>query len=249
MAQRTMTAQEYIDWTDELAQCIGVLLAAKGVEATPATAAYHAAAFRNLVTALGDPDEAEITADFIDTAIALVEQVELESEIQTLFSRFNGAVTSHLGSSVNTLLTNAGLRVHHLWRRAGNLTILAANVFPPVTVMGTYAATGSGTGTWTEDPTTEGEIDTTMYGACALEVEVINQAIGAAQITLTIVGTDANGDALSKTAVVPLESASGTKVDVGLAADKYATVTAVTSAGGTAGDDLRVQSKEDRTLS
>lgn len=249
MAQRTMTAQEYIDWTDMLAQAIDVLLTAKGVETTEATAAHYAADFRNAITALDLPDEAEITADFIDTAIALVAAVELESEIQTLFSRFNGAVTSHLGSSVNTLLSNAGLRVHHLWRRSGNLTILAANVFPPVTALGTFAATGSGAGTWTEDPDTDGEIDTSLYGAAQLEVEVINQAIGAAAVTVTVTGTDANGDALVKSSTeISALAETGTKADVGLEADKFATVTSVAITGGTNGDDLRVQSLEDRTL-
>lgn len=250
MSQRTMTANEYITWTDILAQAIGVLLAAKGAEATPDCAAYHAAEFRNAITALAEDDEAQVTADFIDVAIALLAQVELESEIQTLFSRFNGAVTSHLGGNVNTLLSNAGLRVHHLWKRAGNLAILAANAFPPITTMGTFAVTGSGAGTWTEDPDTGGEIDTTNYGAAQLEVEVINQALGDAAITVTVTGVDANGDELEKSSSEILALAEvGTKVDVGVEADRFAAVTSVAVAGGTNGDDLRIQSKEDRTLS
>jgi len=249
MSQRTMTANEYITWTDILAQAIGVLLTAKGAEATESTAAYHAAEFRNAITALTEDDEAQVTADFIDVAIALVTQVERESEIQTLFARFNSAVTSHLGGSVNTLLTNAGLRVHHYWKRAGNLAILAANAFPPITTMGTFAASGSGAGTWTEDPDTEGEIDTTNYGGAQLEVEVVEQTLGAAAITVTVTGVDANGDELEKSSTeIPLESIVGTKADVGTSDDRFAAVTSVAIAGGTNGDDLRIQSKEDRTL-
>ncbi|MBN1630661.1 MAG: hypothetical protein JW990_12920 [Thermoleophilia bacterium] len=250
MSQRTMTANEYITWTDILSQVIQVLLTAKGAEATESTGAYYAAAFRNAITALSEDDEAEVTADFIDVAIALLAEVERENAIQSMFSRFNAAVTSHLGSDVNTLLTNAGLRVHHYWKRAGNLQILAANTFPPITTMGTFAATGSGAGTWTEDPDTEGEIDTSLYGGAQLEVEVINQTLGAAAITVTVTGTDANGDELEKASTeIPAESVVGTKADVGTAADKFATVTSVAIAGGTNGDDLRIQSKEDRTLS
>ncbi|MBN1630031.1 MAG: hypothetical protein JW990_09720 [Thermoleophilia bacterium] len=250
MSQRTMTANEYIAWTDILSQGIQVLLTAKGTEDDAGSAAAFAAAFRNEITALGDPDEAEVTADFIDVAIALLTEIERESAIQTLFSRFNSAVTSHLGSDVNTLLTNASLRVHHFWKRAGNLTILAANAFPPVIVMGTFAATGSGAGTWTDDPDTEGEIDTSLYGAAQLEVEVINQTLGAAAITVTVTGTDANGDELIKSSTeIPLESIVGTKADVGVEADRFATVTSVAIAGGTNGDDLQIQTKEDRTLS
>lgn len=250
MSQRTMTANEYITWTDILAQAISVLLTAKGTRDIPDSGAYHAAEFRNAITGLADPDEAQITADFIDVAIALVDQVELESEIQTLFARFNGAVTSHLGGNVNTLLTNAGLRVHHLWKRAGNLAILAANTFPPITTMGTFAVTGSGAGTWTEDPDSDGEIDTSNYGGAQLEVEVINQALGAAAITVTVTGVDANGDALEKSSTeIPALSEVGTKADVGISTERFAAVTSVAITGGTNGDDLRIQSKEDRTLS
>jgi hypothetical protein len=245
-----MTANEYIAWTDMLAQAIQVLLTAKGVEASPGTAAAYAADFRNAITGLDQADEAQVTADFIDVAIALVAQVERENEIQTLFSRFNSAVTSHLGANVNTLLSNAGLRVHHYWKRAGNLQILAANCFPPVTTMGTFAVTGSGAGTWTEDTTSEGAIDTSLYGCAQLEVEVINQALGAAAITVTVTGTDANGDALVKSSSeIAGLSAAGTKADVGTSSDEFATVTSVAVTGGTNGDDLRIQSKEDRTLS
>jgi len=60
---------------------------------------------------------------------------------------------------------------------------------------------------------------------------------------------DANGDELEKSSSEILALAEvGTKADVGVEADRFAAVTSVAVAGGTNGDDLRIQSKEDRTL-
>ena len=87
-AQRVITQSEYIALTDNLARMIGVLLAAKGDEDTPATAAAHAAAVRNTITALDQPDEADITVDLLPAAIALVTAVERESEVAGLSAGF-----------------------------------------------------------------------------------------------------------------------------------------------------------------
>ena len=83
-AQRLITQAEYIAMTDYLAQMIEVLLTAKGVEDTPATAAAYAAACRNTITAFDQPDEADITVDLLPAAISLVAAVERESEVAVL---------------------------------------------------------------------------------------------------------------------------------------------------------------------
>jgi hypothetical protein len=247
--QRLITQAEYIGFTDKLSEMIDVLFTALGDEDTPGSAASEAADFRDEVVAFVLPDEAKITADFIDQAIALVTALERESTIMSYCAAFNSAVISHLGQDVNTWLTSSGLRVHHLFRRGGNSSLSPVNVFPPVTIMGIFEVTGSGTGTWTEDPDTGAEVDTSMYADAQLEVMVINQSIGAASITVSITGTDFEGNAQGPhTAVIPDGSVVGTKVDVGTGDDRFATVTLVTITGGTSGDDLQVQTKEDRTL-
>ena len=72
-AQRLLTQAEYITMTDYLAQMIEVLLTAKGVEDTPATAAaYAAACSEHHHRARPDPDEADITVDLLPAAISLV---------------------------------------------------------------------------------------------------------------------------------------------------------------------------------
>ena len=134
---------------------------------------------RNAVTALDEPDEADVTVDLLPAAIALVNAIELESQVSSLFAGFNGAVTSHLGGDVNTLLAAQGLRVHHLWKRAGLTTLLAANVFPPVTALGSFAASGAAAGTYTDGSA----VDTTKYGGAQIEGEVTDGGIGNASIS------------------------------------------------------------------
>ena len=91
-AQRVITQAEYITMTDYLAQMVEVLLTAKGVEDTPATAAAYAAACRNQITAFDQPDEADITVDLLPSTISLVAAVERESEVASLCAGFNAAV-------------------------------------------------------------------------------------------------------------------------------------------------------------
>lgn len=244
VAQRTMTATEYITWTDYLAQAIEVLLTAKGVEDSAATAAAYAAAMRNAITALPDPDEADITVDLLPSAIALVAKIELESQVSSLFAGFNSAITSHLGSDVNTLLSAAGLRVHHYWKRAGNTALLAANCFPPVTILGTFAVTGAGAGTFTDGSS----VDTAKYGGAQIELEVINQEIGAANVDVTVTVTLSDGSSDTRAGQIPSGSIVGATVQLGASSDRIIGITNVTVLLGTNGDDFQVQTVEDRTL-
>lgn len=244
--QRLMTAQEYLDWTDILVEAIDALLTAKGNEDTPGSAAAFAAELRDAITALGDPDEADITIDLLLTVQQLVDAMTLESSVSSMFGAWNSAVSRHLGSDVNDLLDDAGLRVHHYWKRAGNLMILPKNAFPPVTYLGTYAVTGSGTGTLTK---VNGGLCSTLYSDAVLEVEVREQTLGVAQIVMTVNGTNFAGQAMSKTATITAEATVGTKFVVGNGTtERFYTITTVTITGGTNGDDLRIQTKEDRAV-
>jgi len=244
MSQRQITVAEYISWTDLLADAIQVLFAAKGVEATPDTAAYHCAAVRNAITALAQPDEADITVDLLPAAVNLVTAAERESDVSGMFAGFNSAVTSHLGQDLNTWLSSGGLRVHHLFRRGGNTTILPANVFPPVTVLGSMAVTGAGAGTFTDGQA----VDTARYGGAQMELEVTGNAIGAADIVATVSSVFANGTTDTRTATIPNGSIVGAKVALGTSADRIVNITGLSFTGGTNGDTFRVQTIEDRDL-
>jgi hypothetical protein len=226
MAQRIITPAEYIAFTDILAQAILELLTAKGLEETVGSAAYYAADLRNEITAFAQPDECEITLDLLPAASNLVEAMVLEAGTASLFYEWNAAVASHIGTDLDTFLSDALVRVHHLWRRA---------------------VTSSGAGTLTIDPTTGGAINTD-YADAELEVKVINQQLGAAQIVLTVVGTNFLGGVESHTATITAEAAMDAVFDIGAPGDRYYTLTSITLTGGTNGDDLQIQSKEDRSL-
>lgn len=243
-AQRLLTQAEYISLTDDLARMINVLLTAKGVEDTPATAAAHAAAARNTLTALADPDEADITVDLLPAAIALVTAVERESEVASLSAGFNSAVISHLAQDLNTWLTTGALRVHHLFRRGGNTTILPVNVFPPATILGSMAVTGSGAGTFTDGQA----VDTTLYGGAQIELEVTGNPIGAADIVATVAVVLAGGATDTVSGTIPNGSIVGATVALGATSDRIINVTGVTFTGGTNGDAFRIQTIEDRAL-
>lgn len=247
-AQRLITPAEYIDLTDDIARMVQVLQTAIGDEDTPATAAAYAAAVRNTLTAFADPDEAKLTIDLLPAARDMVTNIANLARIASYVAGFNSAVLSHLAQDLNTWLTAGALRVHPLFRQGGNASILPINVFPPLTVLATYAVTGSGAGTLTLDPTTLGLINTALYADAPLEVKVINQQLGAAQIVMTVVGTDFAGAAQSHVATITAEAAQNAVFDVATASDRFARVTAATITGGTNGDDLQIQSKVDRSL-
>jgi hypothetical protein len=240
--QRALTVAEYIAITDLYAAAGGYLIASVGDEDTATSAIGKAAAVRDYITAFADPDEADITADLINPVIAVVTALGRSSTFSTFFAQFNSAVIAHLGSDVNAWLTADGTRVHPDFKNACNPAILAVNVFPPVTVVGTYAVTGSGAGTLTDGVA----VDTTLYGGAQLELEVTDQQLGVAAITATVVGTTAAGAALTKTGTITGEAAKGAKFDVGSAGDRFADITAVTITGGTNGDKFKIQTKLDR---
>ncbi|MCL5942141.1 MAG: hypothetical protein M1325_01200 [Actinobacteria bacterium] len=242
--QRLLTQTEYISLTDKYAKAIEYLLAAKGDEDTLATAAYQARLTRDQLVAFSQPDEYKITADLDDAVGAVVTAVSRESDLVSYFANFNSAVLSHLGQDLNTWLTAGGLRVHHYWRRGGNTAIAAANVFPPVTILGSFAVTGAGAGTFTDGQA----VDTATYGGAQIELEVTGNPIGAANIDVTVASVLADGSTANKVGTIPSGSPIGTKVALGAASDRVVNITGITIAAGTNGDAFRVQTREDRVI-
>ena len=232
---------EYIEMTDNYAVGIGYQIEALGDEDTAASAIGYAAAVRDIVTAFADPDEADITADLINPVIAVVAALGREATLAGFYSQFNAAVLSHLGEDLNAWLADDGTRVHHQWKRGGNPNISAVNTFPPVTVLGSYAVSGSGAGAYTA----EDAVATALYGGAQIELDVTGQTTGAAAIVATLTCTTASGSTVSREVTITGESEVGTTFAAGTAADRIVAVTAVTITGGTNGDDFQVQTMED----
>lgn len=241
MSQRQITPAEYIAWTDLLSEAVKILFTARGAEETPGTAAYHCAAARNAVTALVEPDEAQLTVDLLPAAMALVERAERESDVSSMFAGFNAALVGHLGVNLNTWLQAEGLRVSHWWRRGGNVTISPVNVFPPVTTLGSFAVTGSGAGTFTDGQA----VDTTLYGGAQIELEVTGNPIGETAIDVAVTCVTATGQNVQRTGQIPAQAAAGLKLALEDATDRIVNITAITITGGTNGDAFRVQTMED----
>jgi len=119
----------------------------------------------------------------------------------------------------------------------------AALVWPPVTAMGSFVASGAGAGTYTDGSL----IDGNLYGPADLEVEI---TVGTAvSLVATVIGKDENGATMQGVATVVTKDV-GDKVDV-VPDDinkKFQDVTNVTITGGAASNAFTVQSKVDRVI-
>lgn len=246
MAQRAITTAEYLAMTDYYAAGIQYILTGLGDEATAASAAGQAKEVQDDIVAFTDPDEAQITADYIDAVMGVVDELEAARLIPSFFSQFNSATVRHLqallGSTLDEFLDADGSRVDPLWKRYGNTVIDRDNVFPPVTVVGTFAVSGTDAGTFTDGAA----VDTTYYAGAQLECEITAGGPLAAEIVATITGTNVAGGALVKTATLTAAAANGAKFDVGLSTDEYVNISDVTITGGTASDAFKIQTKRDR---
>lgn len=244
--QRKITGVEYLAMVDDYASSIKATLAATGTEDDAGTAAHYASHVRDQVTAFAAADEAQLTADLIDAAIAVVAAWTLETSLAARFSQFNSAVRSHLGTDLNAwLILQAAGRVSHWWRRGGDTAISPANVFPPETILRSVAVTGSGTSTQVAGTA----VSTTLYGGGQVALKAKNQQIGAADVVATIVGVDAAGVARSWTCTMPSGSAADTVVNAaGTGVETGISCSAVTFTGGTNGDDVDVIVVEDRVI-
>ena len=152
---------------------------------------------------------------------------------------FMRAIDDHVGG-INEYLADNGLYVHYLVR-AAYPSIQVRRTFPPVTDFGSMAVTGAGVGTWTP----QDSVDPTLYGDGLIEV-VTESLIGAADIVLTITGTDWMGNASAATCTIPAATANDATIAVsGL--DRFVSIDAdPTFTGGTNGDAFRIQTKQDR---
>jgi hypothetical protein len=243
-AQRKITQAEYIALADSYAQAIEAMATAIGDEDTPGTAAYYAAAARAYVTAWEDPDEAQMTADFIDATIEVLAQIQRLSNMRSMFSAFNASTIRHLGATVNfnTWLAE-GDRVHPYFQQGGYAGLTPTNVFPPETELGTFAVSGPGAGTITAGDT----VDTTRYGGAQLAL-VATSAIGSENIGVTLTVTDEDGEEDEVSGTITALSESATVVELGTSADRFVAVTACEITGGTASDAFKIVTLEDREL-
>jgi len=244
--QRQLTVAEYIQIVDYYAAAVLDEVTARGDEDTADTAAYETRQPRDLIVGLTQGDEYQITADFVDAVGEVVAKFEAISDLAALFSRFNSAIRSHLSpTDINSWLSADGSRVSYLWRRAGDQGILPTNVFPPVTTLGLFDVTGADTGTLTDSA----QINTNLHGGAAVEIEVTAGGPTAAETVVDLSVEYEDGSTGTESATIPAATADAETIAVGLGTEKIVDLTGITITGGTNGDQFRVQTIEDRTIS
>ena len=123
--------------------------------------------------------------------------------------------------------------------RALGITLSSRNVYPPVTLLGSFSVSGAGAGTYTD----AGGIDTTLYGGSDIEAEA---TAACSNITITAVGVDVDGATVNCAGL--LNGATGTKVNLTSAnGKKIVDINSATISGGSAGNTFKIQTKLDRT--
>lgn len=130
--------------------------------------------------------------------------------------------------------------------RAAGVYIKASLVYPPVTVMGTFVATGAGTGTFTDGNLIDGD----LYGPADLELEVTAKGGASVSLVATVTGTDENGAVVTGSGEF-VAADVGDKVNVtpDQTGKQFQDVTNITITGGATDDAFKCQSKVDRTPS
>lgn len=259
MAQRQMTVKEYIAWTDMFSEAIKRLFQVRGTEDTPNTVANDCVQVRNAITALVEPNEAKLTIELLPAARDLVLAVEGESDVSSIFYGFNSAVISHLAQDLDTWLVENRpqgepeyWRVSHWWKRGGNPIIAPENVFPPVTLLGSFEVTGPAAGTFTDGAS----VDTAQYGGAQIELKLTARASSPSTNTTVNVSCKlADGTIETRTGTIPTSANAGDVIPLGSATDRIVDVVApsqgaspVTIVGGNEDDKFDIQTKEDRQV-
>jgi len=127
--------------------------------------------------------------------------------------------------------------------RGINESISAANVYPPVTALGTYSISGTA-GTFTAGS----EVDTSLYGGADGEVEVTHAIGGTNDLTLSLDIVDEDNIITTGSAVIPKSSPIGYKVNITVTTGKrILEITDCTHTGGSDEDAVVFQTKVDRT--
>ena len=94
--------------------------------------------------------------------------------------------------------------------------------------------------------------DGSNFAASQLRVKVVNQALGATDLDIDVIGKDENGDSQTVSVVIPASTAQDAFIDVGSLTDRFRDITSIVytpaSDQGTVGDDIEIRNKKERTI-
>lgn len=237
--------------TDEIAQ--GIIDRIAYIEKNLAAAIEGGTGYYDRVTASDDPSvELPLgpAAYSVDQAIASGAfyqslQIELVQGLRQHLQRVpDEGETKEVYATIDEWLTAVEWRVpswfNELVFRATGSRLSAANVYDDVVEMGTFAVTGSGTGTFTD-----GSALSAYTGGNELEAYVPADKT-ATNVALNVTCKLPSGNTEVKQ--ITVDGAEGTTVDIG-DGDIYTDITAVAIAsGGSNGEQVKFRSKLDRAL-
>jgi hypothetical protein len=237
----TMTANAFKTEADRIAAMVIAIRTALGVNYTDTNTCAKGAA--NALTAILALNDAEQLNALLPSAQRFKEGMLAGGFYYGGLQEFLDALDRHVGG-INAFCTTNAVYVHYLLRDV-RPQILPQVVFPPVTDFGSIALTGSGAGAFTAQDV----VDTTLYGDGLIEL-VTEHLIGGANITGTIYGYKANGDAVQADYTIASGTASGVTVAIA-GTNRFAsinkTLTDAAISGGTNLDAFRIQTKLDRS--
>lgn len=194
------------------------------------------------VTAILALDDEDQEVALLGPAQIAVQRV-LAGNLFQHFKELVRAIDKHVGG-LNSFLSTNDERLHWYIRTIFP-SLRAANVFPPVVdPIATFTTSGAGAGTYTH----VADIDTTQYGKANLVAKMTaDSGANALEATITCVKIDGT----TEDKVVALASKSnGDEVDIGTHdTDMYVGVSNITITGGAAGENFKVISELERSVS
>ena len=231
----TISSANFLIETKRIAAMVDLLDAACGTGSQTNTVSKGAANAEAAILALGDADQVAALLPGADRLAAATMQANYYGALRDWIFQLDAHV-----SGINDFCSDNAIYVHHNLRTVES-KILPRWVFPPVTEL---ASSSRATGTWTDVEETN-TIDTDSYGAALIEF-LTTAAIGVADIDVTIVGENYDGETVQTSGTIPASTSDATVVAIA-GSVRFTKITAITVTGGTDGDAFKIQTKFDRT--
>lgn len=226
---------------DSLAMQIQTYLNAKGTTNGSNTMSLGLYNNQNTIKGLSDIDQEAKLAPAFEALYNALQNAGFPLPLQELYLQAIGGIKNAVGGSISTFCTANSIRVHPNIQLI-DPSLVAAAIFPIQSGnYATYNVTGSGAGTFTSVNAINGGVSN---GYANLNVKAVN-GIGAASNVLTVIGTDQNGNAQTKTVTVPASTTINTLISV---PGQWNSVTNITCNGGTNGDQLALVNILDRVI-
>lgn len=238
---------------DRMAQIAATTESDFGTADAPGTPIDQSDAAQSILDLLEALTDGDVLADLIRPAQGFASSMLGVNMRGLVGVNFADLLAQHVGGFAAYLIANADgqsnvEQVPEEFRDAFGQAS-AEYVFSPAVsagnALGLFEATGAEAGTFTDGVA----IDPTQYGNADIEAEVVNQAIGASEITVTVTGTAWGGVAGAVSRTITITAAANVGVKFTAAAGAHIVdVTNISVTGATSGDDFKINAILKRTI-